>query len=188
MTKKTDILKFDPGIPAKFAEWFGPPAGLTDEELLIYKKMLCGVYHDVMPRDFIECTLVEDYAFALFRRLQLRRRRANIIRQVHNEKFERLERELLEEGERQKQEVRRLFDVEGPIGRRRGGRDPLSDAKCMLELEMNEVRMKKQLAEIDAETNEKLAKVQQAKEAPINETACFDQWIDKEERIDEQLA
>ena len=48
--------------------------------------------------------------------------------------------------------------------------------------------MNKQLAEMDAETNEKLAKVQKAKEAPIDEVACFDQWIDKEERIDEQLA
>jgi hypothetical protein len=30
--------------------------------------------------------------------------------------------------------------------------------------------------------------VQKAKEAPIDEAACFDQWIDKEERIDGQLA
>jgi len=53
---------------------------------------------------------------------------------------------------------------------------------------MNEFRMKKQLAEIDAETNEKLAKLQKAKEAPIDEAAYFDQWIDKVERINEELA
>jgi hypothetical protein len=185
---KHNIIKYDPTIPAKFADWFGAPAVLTDEELQIYKKMLCGVYQDVKPQDFIEFTLVEDYAYNLFRRVRLRRRLANFPRQVYSERFERDERELLQEGERRKQEVRRLFDLEGPIGRRRGGRDPLLDTKCLMELEMNELKMKKQLAEIDAETNEKLAKLQKAKEAPIDEVACFDQWIDKEERTNEELA
>jgi hypothetical protein len=48
--------------------------------------------------------------------------------------------------------------------------------------------MKKQLAEIDAETNERLAKLQKAKDAPIDEAASFDQWIDKVERINHELA
>ena len=48
--------------------------------------------------------------------------------------------------------------------------------------------MNKQLAEIDAETNEKLAEVQKAKEAPIDEAAYFDQWMDKEERISKEQA
>ena len=39
------------------------------------------------------------------------------------------------------------------------------------------------MAEIDAETNEKLAEVQKAKEAPIDEAAYFDQWMDKEESV-----
>lgn len=185
---KHNIIKYDAAVPAKFADWFGAPAVLSDEELQIYNKMLCGVYHDVKPQGFIECSLVEDYAYNLCRRLRLRRRLANVLRQVHNERFEREERELLQDGERRKQEVRRLFDLDGPIGRRRGGRDPLIDTKCLVELEMNELRMKKQLAEIDAETNDKLAKVQKAKEAPIDEAACFDKWIDKEERINEELA
>jgi hypothetical protein len=185
---KHNIIKFDPTVAAKFADWFGAPAVLSDEELQIYNKMLCGVYHDVKPQGFIECSLVEDYAYNLFRRLRLRRRLVSVRRQVHNERFEREERELLQEGERRKQEVRRLFDLEGPIGRRRGGRDPLLDTKYLVELEVNELRMKQQLAEIDAETNEKLAKLQKAKEAPIDEAACFDQWIDKVERINEELA
>jgi hypothetical protein len=185
---KHNIIKFDPTVPAKFAAWFGPPAVLSDEELQIYNKMLCGVYHDVKPQGFIECTLVEDYAYNLFRCLRLRRRLANVRRQVHNERFEREERELLQEGERRKQEIRRLFDLEGPIGRRSGGRDPLLDTKYLIELEMNELRMKKQLAEIDAETNERLAKLQKAKDAPIDEAASFDQWIDKVERINHELA
>jgi hypothetical protein len=105
---KHNIIKFDPTVPAKFAAWFGPPAVLSDEELQIYNKMLCGVCHDVKPQGFIECTLVEDYAYNLFRCLRLRRRLANVRRQVHNERFEREERELLQEGERRKQEIRRL--------------------------------------------------------------------------------
>ena len=183
---KHPIVKFDPTVPAKFADWFGRPAVLTNEELQIYKNMLCGVYNDVKPQGFIEFTLVEDLAYNLFLRLQLRGRKANVRRQVHNEKFERQERELVQDGERRKQEVRRLYDVHGPTTRHR--RDPLTDMKFMIELEVNEAKMNKQLAEMDAETNEKLAKVQKAKEAPIDEVACFDQWIDKEERIDEQLA
>jgi hypothetical protein len=182
---KHNIIKFDPTVPAKFADWFGPPA-LTNEELQIYKNMLCGVCNDVKPQGFIELTLVEDLAYNLLRRLQLRGRKANVRRQVHNQKFEQQERELVRDGERRKEEIRRLFDVRGPL-RRPNGRDPLTDTKLMIELEINEDRLKKQLAEIDAETNVKLAKVQKAKEAPIDEAACFDQWIDKEERIDEQL-
>jgi hypothetical protein len=181
------IVKFDPTVPAKFADWFGPPAVLTNEELQIYKNMLCGVYNDFEPQGFIECTLVEDLAYNLFRRLQLRKRKANVSRQVHNEKFERQERELVQDAERRKKEVRRLFDVDGPV-RRHGGRDPLTDTKFAIELEINEHRMKKQLAEIDAETNEKLAEVQKAKEAPIDEAAYFDQWMDKEERISKEQA
>ncbi len=93
----------------------------------------------------------------------------------------------MRDGERRKEEIRRLFDVRGPL-RRPNGRDPLTDTKLMIELEINEHRLKEQLAEIDAETDKKLAKVQKAKEAAaIDEAACFDQWIDKEERIDEQL-
>jgi hypothetical protein len=183
---KHPIVKFDPTVLAKFADWFGPPAVLTNEELQIYKNMLCGVYNDVKPQGFIEFTLVEDLAYNLLRRLQLRGRKANVRRQVHNEKFERQERELVQDAERRKQEVRRLYDVYGPTTRHR--RDPLTDTKFAIELEVNEAKMNKQLAEIDAETNEKLAKVQKAKEGPIDEVACFDQWIDKEERIDEQLA
>jgi hypothetical protein len=183
-----NIIKYDPTVPGKFADWFGTPAVLTDEELQIYNNMLCGLYHDVKPQGFIECSLVEDLAYNLFRRLQLRRRLANVRRQVHNERFEREERELLQEGERRKAEIRRLFDVEGPIGRRRGGRDPLGDTKYLMELEINEAKMKKQLAEIDAETDEKVAKMQKAKQAPIDEAAYFDQWIDKEERINKELA
>jgi hypothetical protein len=182
---KHNIIKFDPTVPAKFEDWFGPPA-LTNEELQIYKNMLCGVCNDVKPQGFIELTLVEDLAYNLLRRLQLRGRRANVRRQVHNQKFEQQERELVRDGERRKEEIRRLFDVRGPL-RRPNGRDPLTDTKLMIELEINEDRLKKQLAEIDAETDKKLAKVQKAKEAPIDEAACFDQWIDKEERIDEQL-
>jgi hypothetical protein len=185
---KHNIIKFDPAVPAKFADWFGAPAVLTDEELQIYNKMLCGVYHDVKPQDFIELSLVEDYAYNLFRRLRSRRRQANVRRQVHNEKFERQERELLQDAERRKQEVRRLYDVYGPTRHHSGGRNPLIDEKFAIELEINERRMKKQLAEIDAETNEKLAKLQKTKEAPIDEAAYFDQWIDKEERINEELA
>jgi hypothetical protein len=179
------IIKFDPTVLAKFADWFGPPAVLTNEELQIYKNMLCGICNDVKPQGFIELTLVEDLAYNLLRRLQLRGRRANVRRQVHNQKFEQQERELVRDGERHKEEIRRLFDVRGPI-RRPGGRDPLTDTKLMIELEINEHRLKEQLAEIDAETDKKLAKVQKAKEARIDEVACFDQWIDKEERIDEQ--
>jgi hypothetical protein len=185
---KHNIIKFDPTVTAKFADWFGAPAVLSDEELHIYNKMLYGVYHDVKPQDFIECTLVEDYAYNLFRRLRLRRRLASVRRQAHNERFEREERELLQEGERRKQEIRRLFDLEGPIGRRRGGRYPLQDTEYLMELEINELRMKKQLAEIDDELKEKLAKLQKAKEGPIDEAACFDQWIDKVERINEEMA
>jgi hypothetical protein len=104
-----NIIKYDPTVPGKFADWFGTPAVLTDEELQIYNNMLCGLYHDVKPQGFIECSLVEDLAYNLFRRLQLRRRLANVRRQVHNERFEREERELLQEGERRKAEIRRLF-------------------------------------------------------------------------------
>jgi hypothetical protein len=185
---KHNIIKFDPTVLAKFADWFGPPAVLTNEKLQIYKNMLCGVYNDVKPQGFIECTLVEDLAYNLFRRLQLRERKANVRRQVHNEKFERQERELVQDAERRKQEVRRIFDVYGPVRRHPGGRDPLTDTKFAIELEINEHRMKKQLAEIDAETKEKLAEVQKAKEAPIDEAAYFDQWIGKEERINEEEA
>jgi len=59
---KHPIVKFDPTVLAKFADWFGPPAVLTNEELQIYKNMLCGVYNDVKPQGFIEFTLVEDLA------------------------------------------------------------------------------------------------------------------------------
>lgn len=182
------IIKYDPTIPAKFADWFGAPAVLSDEELQIYNNMLCGLYHDVKPQGFIECTLVEDYAYNLFRRQQLRRLQANVRLQVHNEKFERQERELLQEAERRKTETRRIFDLDGPTTRHRY-RDPLTDTKFAIEIEINHAKLKKQLAEIDAERDEKLAKLQRAKEAAaIDEAACFDQWIDKEERINEELA
>jgi len=44
------------------------------------------------------------------------------------------------------------------------------------------------LAEIDAETNKRLAELQKAKDGPIDEAASFDKWIDAAERIDEELA
>jgi len=180
------IIKFDPTVPAKFADWFGPPAVLTAEDLEIHDRMLCGLFHNVRPQDFLEFIHTHDLAYNFYLRLALRRRRDKVIRHTNNEKFERQERELVQDAERRKQEVRWLFDVHGPTTRHR--RDPLTDTKFAVELEVNEAKMNKQLAEIDAETNEKLAKVQKAKEAPIDEVACFDQWIDKEERIDEQLA
>jgi hypothetical protein len=56
-----------------------------------------------------------------------------------------------------------------------------------IECEFNKKEMEAQLAEIDAETNKKLAEVQKAKNGPIDEIACFDRWIDKVERINEEL-
>src|ERR1700730_15105887 len=138
---KHPIVKFDPTVLAKFADWFGPPAVLTNEELQIYKNILCGVYNDVKPQGFIELTLVEDLAYNLLRRLQLRGRKANVRRQVHNQKFEQQERELVRDGERRKEEIRRLFDVRGPLTRP-NGRDPLTDTKLIIELEINEDRLK----------------------------------------------
>jgi hypothetical protein len=104
---KHNIIKFDPTVPTKFAGWFGPPAVLTAEDLHIHNRILSGLFHDVKPQDFIECMLIEELAHLLSERQSLRRLRSNLIRQAHNEKFERLERELLQDAERR----RRRFAV-----------------------------------------------------------------------------
>jgi hypothetical protein len=47
-------------------------------------------------------------------------------------------------------------------------------------------KLNQKLAAIDAESDQKLAEVQKAKDGPIDEAGCFDQWIDKVERIEKQ--
>jgi hypothetical protein len=105
------IIKLDSAIPARFRDWFGAPAVLTAEDLRIHDRILCGLYHDVRPQDFIECIHIHDPAYNVSRRLTLRRRRDYVIRHAHNEKFERQERELLQDAERRKEEVRKDFGL-----------------------------------------------------------------------------
>jgi hypothetical protein len=51
-----------------------------------------------------------------------------------------------------------------------------------------EAETNKRLAEVDAETDKRLGELRKAKDGPIDEAASFDQWIDRVERIDEELA
>jgi hypothetical protein len=185
---KHNIIKFDPTVPTKFAGWFGPPAVLTAEDLQIHNRILSGLFHNVKPQDFIECMLIEELAHLLSERQSLRRLRSNLIRQAHNEKFERLERELLQDAERRKAEIRRINDIFGPKTRHPEGRDRLTDMKFAIECEINEAKLDKKLAAIDAETNQKLAELQKAKDAaPIDEAATFDRWIDAVERVEKRM-
>jgi hypothetical protein len=183
---KHPIVKFDPTVPAKFADWFGPPAVLTVEDQQIHDRILCGLFHDVRPQDFIECTLIHDLAYNLCLRLALRRRRDNVIRHTNNEKFELQKRGLVQDAERRKAEIRRfnkMYEPQYP-----DACDAKTETRITIEREIQEAKMNKQLAEIDAETNQKLAELQKAKEDPFDEAATFDQWIDAVERIDNELA
>jgi hypothetical protein len=183
---KHPIIKFDPTVPAKFAEWFGPPALLSAEDRQIHDTILCGFFQNVRPRDFIECMLTYDLAYNVCQRLALRRRRDKIIRHANNEKFEQRKRELLQDAERRKEEIRRLNKMFEP--RSHGACDAKTEMKIAIEREIQETKMNKQLAEIDAETNQKSAELQKAKDDPFDEAATFDQWIDAVERIDDELA
>jgi hypothetical protein len=60
--------------------------------------------------------------------------------------------------------------------------------RIAIEREIEEAKLNKRLAEIDAETNQKSAELQKAKDDPFDEAATFDQWIDAVERIDDELA
>jgi hypothetical protein len=124
--------------------------------------------------------LVQDLAHLLSERSSLRRLRSNLIRRAHNEKFERLERELLQDAERRKGDIRRES--------RRPGRDPLTDTKFAIECEISEAKLNKDIAAVDAEINPKLAELQKAKDAaPIDEAPTFDRWIDAVERVEKRM-
>jgi hypothetical protein len=189
LMSKTNIIKFDPAIPARFKDWFGPPAVLTAEDLQIHNRILSGLFHDVKPQDFIECMFIEELAALHSERLSLRRRRCNVIRKAHNEKFEPLERELLQDAERRKKELREelAFDKTLAANSRFHPRGTQPQTQFAIEQEMNEAKTNKRLSEIDVETNKKLAELQKLKDGPIDEAACFDQWIDAVERIDKRL-
>jgi hypothetical protein len=184
----TKISKFDPDIPTQFREWFGTPAVLTADDQRLYDQALCGVFNDVRPKGFIPCMLIEELAHLLSERSSLRRLRSNLIRRAHNEKFEPMERELLQDAERRKGDIRRVHNIFGPRTRRPGGRDPLTDTKFATECEISEAKLNEDLAAIDAETNQKLAELQKAKDAaPIDEAATFDRWIDAVERVEKRM-
>jgi hypothetical protein len=184
-----NIIKFDPAIPAQFADSFGPPALLTAEDLQIHNKILCGLFHDVRPQDFFERIFIHDLAYKLCLRLELRRRRVKVIRRANNEKIERQERELLQDAEHRKEELRRLLALDKTLASTwPHSKERQPQTKFAIEQEKKEGETNKKLAEIDAETNKKLAELQKAKDGPIDEAASFDQWIDAVERIDEELA
>jgi hypothetical protein len=183
---KHDIIKFDATVPAKFANWFGPPAVLTAEDQQIHDRILCGLFHDVSPQDFFECIFIHDLAYNFWRRLALRCCKDKVIRHANNEKFERQKHELVQDAERRKEEIRRLNMMFEP--RYPAARDRQPQTKIAIEREIWEARMNKQLGEVDAETNQKLAEIQKAKDGPFDEAAIFDQWIDPVERIDDELA
>jgi hypothetical protein len=183
---KHPIIKFDPTIPAKFAEWFGPPALLTAEDRQIHDKLLCGFFHDVKPRDHFERMFIGDLAYYVCLRQTLRRRRDNIIRHANNQRFERLERELLQDAESRKEEPRSEDALDKALESWSSHRQP--QTQLAIEQEKRAAETNKRLAEIDAETNKRLAELQKAKDGPIDEAASFDQWIDAVERIDNQLA
>jgi hypothetical protein len=129
--------------------------------------------------------LVQDLAHLLSERSSLRRLRSNLIRRAHNEKFERLERELLQDAERRKGDIRRVHDIFGP---KSPGRDPLTDTKFAIECEISKAKLNKDIAAVDAEINPKLAELQKAKDAaPIDEAATFDRWIDAVERVEKRM-
>jgi hypothetical protein len=178
---KHPIIKLDPTVPAKFAEWFGPPALLTAEDRQIHDTILCGFFRAVRPQDFIECMFIYDLAYNVCQRLALRRRRDKVIRHANNEKIEQQKRELLQDAERRKEELRKADDLDKALV---SWRDRQPQTQLAIEQEKRAAR----LAEIDAETNERLAKLEKAKDGPIDEAASFDQWIDAVERIDKQLA
>jgi hypothetical protein len=177
---KHPIIKFDPTVPAKFADWFGPPALLTAEDRQIHDRLLCGFFHDVKPRDLFECMFIHDLAYNVCQRLALRRRRDKVIRHASNQRFERLEREILSDAERRKEEPRSADALDKSLEPWR--RQP--QTQLAIEQEKRAAR----LAEIDAETDKRLAELKKAKEGPIDEAASFDQWIDAIERIDEERA
>jgi hypothetical protein len=184
---KHNIIKFDPTVPAKFADWFGPPVVPTAEDRQIHDRILCGLFNNVRPQDFLECLHIHDLAYNFWRRQAWRRLRDKVVRHANNEKLERLERELLADAERRKEELRKAlaFDksLETPDWRERQ-----PQTKLAVRLEMMEAETNKQLAEVDAETNKRLAEFQKAKDGPIDEAASFDKWIDAVERIDAELA
>lgn len=180
------LIQFNPNIPAQFRDWFWAPAGLSAEDRQMHDRVVAGLYHAVKPQDPFECMYIGDLAYHLCRRECLRRLKESVMRHAHNQQFEQQEREILQDAERRKRELRGLYQT--PFWRRHpDGRHPLEDMKFAIELELNEKQLNQKLAEIDAETNKKLADVQKAKEAPIDEGRCFDQWIDKVERIEKEL-
>jgi len=180
------IIKFDPTVPAKFADWFGPPAVLTAEDLEIHDRMLCGLFHNVRPQDFLEFIHTHALAYNFCLRLALRRRRDKVIHHTNNEKFEREKRDLLQDAERRKEEIRRFNKMYEP--RCPEADDAKTQTRFAIEREIHEAKMNKRLAEVDAETNQKLAELQKSKDEPFDEAATFDQWIDAAERIDDELA
>lgn len=178
---KHPIVKFDPTVSAKFPDLFGPPPLLAAEDLQIHDRILSGLVHDVRPQDVIECIHIHGLAYNVCRRLGLRRLRENVIRHAHNAKFERLERELLSDAEHRKEETRSGDALDKAL-------ESWRQRQPQTQLAIEQEKMAARLAEIDAETNKRLAELQKAKDGPIDEAASFDQWIDAVESIDEQLA
>jgi hypothetical protein len=182
MSKK-EVIKFDPAIPAQFSKWFGAPPGFTNDDLQIHGEIVCALVHEVHPQDSFERMFIGDLAYLLCERLAWRRCRANRIRQAHHEKFERLEREVLLDAERRKEEVRKGPPPD-PLAESLARWSAKSQTELAAERELREIETNKRLAAIDADTGKKLAELQKAKDGPIDEAACFDQWIDDVERIE----
>jgi len=109
----------------------------------------------------------------------------SVIRHAHNEQFERQERDILQDAERRKKEHRHLHEMFSPT--KRDFDRYLSDPKFAMACEINDKELNDKLTAIDAETNKKLAEVQKLKDGRIDEARCFGQWIDKVERINDQL-
>jgi hypothetical protein len=119
----------------------------------------------------------------------LRRRRDQVIRHANNEKFERQERELLQDAERRKEEICKDFDLgKSLLEPRPGVRSRQPQTELAIELEKLDAEMNKRLAAVDAKANQKLAELQKAKDDPFDEAKILDQWIDAVERIDGELA
>jgi hypothetical protein len=172
-------LIFDPKIPTEFVNWFGAPAVLTSEDLRNHNSILCGLYLTIEPQDFIELVLISDLAYYIQKAQGLRRLKVNVIRQANKEKFERLESELVLEAKDRKEKLQKESALDSLLVDRRQGsnRDAHAQTKLAIEFE-----------KIDTETNKKSAELQKAKDGPIDEAASFDQWIDRVERIDKELA
>jgi hypothetical protein len=176
------VTKLNRNIPAKYKTPFGSPPLHDIEDQKIYDAILCGLAQDIRPQDCIERILLRDLADHVYEIQWLRRLKHRVIRQAHREEMVRRAKAVIAAADVRKITLRNQSEAASAPTK---PKVDVPDAnKPALDAEM---ALKAEIEKIDAETRQKLAKLQEAEDGPIDEAALLRNWIAPHDLVDSRL-